>query len=165
MQIQLALHLHRLFATLSANNMSNSEYIISLDGLKNRKKFFSSLLVFFAPFDVVLCTWGKLPKAVYDQINSFRVPCSWIRRLFFQQAEWYLTPESVDTMVEILCDDHVLGMFTWGLYKGDSSLGLCKDWDDMNVNGSDIINDTDLFKWIENLKEKRIIESCEIIYD
>ena len=63
------------------------------------------------------------------------------------------------------CDHHVIDKFTWGLRKGNIPLGLCRAWDEMNVNGSYLIEESVLLGWVEELKSKEIIESFEIISD
>lgn len=52
-----------------------------------------------------------------------------------------------------------------GLVKSNILLGLCQSWDDINIDGSDLINEEELFMWLEHLKDVRLIRSYEIITD
>jgi hypothetical protein len=145
--------------------MAESDYIIGIDGVRDVKGFFESLLSFYARLDVTLTTWGKLPQEVHRNLSVFKTHTSWIRRLAFKQIDWKLNKESVNSIMESLCTDSVLKNFTWGISKGNTPLGLCRSWKDMNINGSDLIEDMTLFKWAEELKSNGIIYSFEKIID
>jgi hypothetical protein len=145
--------------------MAESGYIIGIDDVNDIKEFFKSLLSFFAPIDVTLTTWGKLPQDVHRNLSVFKAHTSWMRRLFLNQIDWHLNKESVNPIIESLCIDSVLETFTWGIIKGNTPLGLCRTWDDMNINGSDLIEDATLFQWVEKLKSNGTIESYEKIID
>ena len=145
--------------------MSFSDYIIGIDKVNDAKSFLKALLIFYARFDVIFTTWGNLPSKVLNHLSVFKAQTSLIRRIFFREVNWYLNNETVGSFIGALCDDHVINKFTWGLRKGNTPLGLCRAWDDMDVNGSDFIKKGVLYKWLEELKSKEIIESYEIITD
>ena len=145
--------------------MTDSDYIIGIDDVNDIKGFFESLLFFYAPLDLILTTWGKLPQEVHSSLSAFKAHTSWMRRLFFKQIDWHLNKESVNSIIKSLCTDSVLEKFTWGIIKGDTPLGLSRTWDDMNVNGSDLIEDATLFQWVEELKSNGIIDSYNKIID
>ena len=145
--------------------MTVTDYIISISGIENRGSFFASLLAFYAPVNVVLMTWGKLPDDVKKELMPFRAPCSWFRRRFFREYSWYLNQNSIRVLTDNLCKDEVLEGLTWGLLKEGTSLGLSRGWDDMNLDSSGYVSDTKLLDWIESLSREKIIESYEKIMD
>ena len=110
-----------------------------LKGVNDKKEFFAELLVFFAPYNVILSVWGKLTPKVLKQLALFKAPCSWIRRLFFSETEWNLTPQSLSVLKQCLCNDEFLGNLTGGIRKDGTPLGLCRSWDDMDLNGSELM--------------------------
>lgn len=143
--------------------MANIDYIVSIDGINDRISFFDSLLSFYAPLDVILTTWGKLPAEAKVCLSSFELPCSWLRRLVARETSWHLNKQSKGLIAECFCKDHILEAVTWGIRKGDTPLWLCRNWNDMNADGSNLIDDDTLFGWLENLKVKGIIDSYEKI--
>ena len=143
--------------------MTSSDYIVRIDEVNDNKAFFESLLSFFAPIDVILTTWGKLPPEVLNCLSSFKARTSLLRRYFFYEINWHLNNQTVNSFIESLCTDLVLDKFTWGLRKGHIPLGLCRAWDDMDLNSSDFVEEAALFKWVEELKSKGIIISYEKI--
>lgn len=145
--------------------MSLSEYIIGINEVNDTSSFLESLLLFYARFDVIFTTWGKLPDNVLNHLSFSRTRISLIGRIFFHEINWHLNDETVNSLIGAFCDHHVIDKFTWGLRKGNIPLGLCRAWDDMNVNGSDLIEEFVLLGWVEELKSKEIIESYEIISD
>ena len=145
--------------------MNENDYIVMLKGVNDKKEFFAELLVFFAPYNVILSVWGKLTPKVLKQLALFKAPCSWIRRLFFSETEWNLTPQSLSVLKQCLCNDEFLGNLTWGIRKDGTPLGLCRSWDDMDLNGSELIDETTLFRWIDDIKNKGLLKSYEKITD
>ena len=73
--------------------------------------------------------------------------------------------EAVPVISDCLCDYEILHKITWGIRKGNTPLALARDWGDMNIDGSELIQDEVLFSWINELKAKGIIESFERIDD
>jgi hypothetical protein len=145
--------------------MNHSDYIVSIDGVLDKKVFFSSLLNFFAPFDVILTIWGKVSKPVLKILSNHNVAGFGLRRLLFHELNLKLNNQSLPVISDSLCDDKVLDKITWGIRKGSIPLAHALDWDDMNINGSELIQDEALFSWINELKAKGIIESFEKIDD
>lgn len=145
--------------------MTDSDYIIGIDEVNDVKAFFKSLLFFYASLDVILTTYGKFPHEVHTSLSDFKAHTSWVRRLFFNQVDWHLNSDSVNSITESLCADSVIEKFTWGITKNGTPLGLCRAWDDMNVYGSGLIEDTALFLWFEGLKSNEILDSYEKIID
>ncbi len=145
--------------------MSESDYIIGIDEVNDIKVFFISLLSFYAPLNIILTIWGKLPQEVHRSLSDFKARTSLIRRLFFNQIDLYLNTDSKNSIIESLCADSVLEKFTWGIIKGDTPLGHSHAWDDMLVIGSDLMEDAALFQWVEELKSNGIIDSYERIID
>lgn len=144
--------------------MGKSDYLIEINGIHDRRAFFSSVLSFFGTMEVILTTWGKLPSTVHERLSPFRAPCLWLRRLFFHEANWKLNQSSLHVLLESLCADELLNQFTWGIYKGDTSLVLCGHWENqIIINASELIEDTILFDWLGYLKAKGVIESYEKI--
>ncbi len=143
--------------------MNNSDYIISIDGICDKEMFFLSLLNFFAPFDVILTTWGKLPKTTLQQLSKHRVDRFGLRRFLFREFNLKLNNKSLNSISECLCDDDILNQIKWGIRKGGIPLALFRDWDDMYIDGSELIQDEILFSWMDDLKAKGIIESFEKI--
>jgi hypothetical protein len=141
--------------------MKNNEYIMSIEGVTDRKKFFAELLAFYAPQDGVLTIWGKLPKYIQERLAQIKAPCSWIRCWLFQQSEWHLNSHSLNLLSQELCDDELLENLTWGLIKSDIPLGLCRNWDDMNLDGSKLIEEAELCTWLDQLKSKGLLQSYE----
>lgn len=152
-----------IFAAKRKLKIKSSDYIIGIDEVNDIKTFFELLLTFYAPIEVILTTWGKLPSEVLNRLSPFKARSSWLRRYFSHENHWHLNVETVNSLIGIFCQDDVINKFTWGLIKGKTPLGLCRAWDDLNVNGSELIEKAVLFKWVEGLKSKKIIESCEII--
>lgn len=145
--------------------MTESKYILGLDGVAEHKIFFSEVLAFFAPYDVVLTIWGKLPSEVQKDLAAFCAPCTWIRRHIFHQSDWHLTLQSLHALTQNLCNDDFLGNLTWGLIKSDIPLGLCRSWDDITFDGSELIEEATLFAWLDHLKSKGLLRSYEKITD
>jgi hypothetical protein len=145
--------------------MADSDYIIGIEEVNDIKAFFKSLLSFYAPLDVNLTIWGKLPKEVHRSLSAFKARTSLIRRLFFNQTDLYLNTESEKSINGSLNTDSVLEKFTWGIIKGDTPLGHSHAWNDMLVSGSDFIEEAALFQWLEELKSNGIIDSYEKIID
>ena len=73
--------------------------------------------------------------------------------------------EAVPVISDFLCDDEILDKITWGIRKGNIPLALARDWGDMNIDGSELIQDEVLLSWINKLKAKGIIGSFERIDD
>ena len=145
--------------------MNGNDYIVSVDGVRDYKGFFGELLSFYAKQDVILTVWGKLPKFIYESLDNFKSPCSWIRRWLFKQSDYHLNGSSLNLLAQQLCDDDLLRNLTWGLVKSDIPLGLCRSWDDMNFDGSDLIEAEKLFAWLDHLKSEGLIQSYEKITD
>ena len=145
--------------------MDDSDYIIGIDEVNDTKAFFKSLLTFYAPIDVILTTWGKLPSEVLNRLYPYRARSPWLRRIIFHENDWHLNADTLNSLIGVFCQDDVINKFTWGLLKGKSPLGLSRAWDDMNVNGSDLIEDAALLQWVEELKTNGIIDSYEKIID
>ena len=78
--------------------MSDAHYIIGINEVKDIKLFLESLLCFYAPLDVIFTTWGKLPPEVHSNLSAYKAHTSWLRRLFFHQADWHLNKESVNSI-------------------------------------------------------------------
>ena len=70
--------------------MTNTDYIVGIDEVNDIKAFFESLLSFYAPMDVILTTWGKLPPEVLNCLSSFKTRTSLLRRYFFHEVNWHL---------------------------------------------------------------------------
>ena len=145
--------------------MTETDYIISLTGVAARKPFLAELLAFYSPHEVVLTTWGKIPSEVEERLVSFRAPCSWGRRHTFHQSEWHLNPQSLPVLTQELCSASLLADLTWGLIKNHTPLGLCRSWGDMNLDGSDIVEEEALFKSLDDLKSKGLLQSYEKVTD
>lgn len=145
--------------------MKNNDYIVGIKGVTSYKEFFSEFLEFYAPLEAVLMLWGKLPKDIQTSLFQFKASCSWMRRQFFHQSEWHLTNKSLPILKDNLCDENLLQNVSWGLIKSDIPLGLCRSWDDMNLDGSELIEETKLFKWLDQLKSKGLVQSYEKIMD
>ena len=145
--------------------MTETDYIVSLEDVSDRKAFFTALLAFFAPLQVVLTTWGRLPSEVQESLAPFRAPCSWARRHAFHQSNWHLTPQSLAALTGNLCDNDLLKNLTWGLIKCDTPFGRSLGWDDMILCGSDLIDDATLFGWLDDLRANGVLKSYEKIED
>jgi hypothetical protein len=145
--------------------MEQNDYIVSIEGVINRKAFFAELLSFYAKQDVILTIWGKLPSHILKSLDQFKSPSSRIRGLFFKESNWFLNSHSLNNLTQHLCEDSLLENLTWGLIKADIPLGLCRSWDDMNLDGSDLIDETKLFLWLDHLRVKELIQSYEKIRD
>jgi len=143
--------------------MNNSYYIVSINGVRDKKVFLSSLLKFFAPFDVILTIWGKVPKTVLKRLSNQKITGFGLRRLLFHELNLKLNDQSLPVISDSLYDDEILDKITWGIRKGSIPLAHAWDWDDMNIDGSELIQDKVLFSWINELKAKGIIESFERI--
>jgi hypothetical protein len=143
--------------------MTVTDHIVSISGVEDRGSFFEALLAFYAPVNVVLTTWGKLPDDAIKALLPFRAPCPWFRRRFFREYSWYLNQNSIQVLTDNLCKDEVLESLTWGLLKEGTSLGLARGWDDMNLDSSEYVSDTELLDWIESLSREKVIESYETI--
>ena len=128
------------------NEMLTSASISGIDGVSDPKAFIASLLSLYAPVDATLTTWDKLPSGVQEILLAFRDPSSWLGLLFFHEGNWYRSNDRVGSLIDSLCANHMIDTFRWVLRKGNPSLGLCRRWDDMNVDGSDLIDDAALFK-------------------
>jgi len=89
---------------------------------------------------------STLCSGVQEPLVRFRDPSSWLGLLFFHEGNWYLSNDRVGSLIDSLCANHMIDKFRWVLRKGNTSLGLCRSWDGMNVNGSDLIDDAALFK-------------------
>jgi len=147
------------------HEMTETDYTISLAGVTDRKAFFAELLEFYSPHEVVLTTWGKLPPEVTERLAAFRAHTSWVRRRAFRQSDWILSPQSLLDLTASLCDDDVLVSITWGLIKGETPLGLCRSWDDMNLDQSEWIDEETLCRWLDELKSRGLLQSYEKIKD
>jgi hypothetical protein len=143
--------------------MKDNDYIVSLEGVTDREEFFSELLTFYAPIEGVLTIWGRLPKDIQNCLDLFKAPCFWMRRVFFNQSEWHLTTQTLNVLEENFCDENLLRNLNWGLVKSEIPLGLCRNWDDINLYGSDLIEETKLFTWLDQLKSKGLVQSYEKI--
>ncbi len=143
--------------------MKKNDYIISIDGVTDRRFFITSLFSFYSAFDVELTIWGKLPHSIHELISPFRLSTSVVQLLFRSGSRWRLNHTSVDALTTALCNNDILKNITWGLIKDNIPLGLCREWDDMNVVGSSYIQEETLIGWLNQLKEKGIIESYEKI--
>ncbi len=120
---------------------------------------------FYAPFEVILSVWGKVPKANLRKLSKFKISGSKIRHIVFGEFNLKLDKQSLSVISENLCCDSILSQITWGLYKDDMSLALLKDWDDLRVDSSKLINDDKLMSFINGLKSKEFIGFYEIIKD
>jgi len=145
--------------------MTETDYFVSLDGVTDRKAFLAEFLAFFAPHEVTLTTWGDIPSEVAERLAAFRTHTSWVRRHAFHQSDWMLSSQSVAALTASLCDESILSGLTWGLVKGETPLGLCRSWDDMNLDGSDLIDEEVLFQWLDGLRTKGLLQSYEKIED
>ncbi len=145
--------------------MADSDYIIGIDEINDIMAFFKSLLTFYAPIDVILTTWGKFPSEVLNRLSPYKARSSWLRRIIFNENDWHLNDDTLNSLIGVLCQDDVINKFTWGIIKGKTSLGFCRTWEDMNVHGSYLIEDATLFQWVEELKSNGIIASYEKIID
>ena len=145
--------------------MTGSDRIVGIDGVPDPKAFFTSLLHFYAPVDVILTTWGRLPPWVQERLSSFRISSFFLRRICFHETDWQLNGDSIASLVNCLCDPHFIETFTWGLRKGNTSLGLCHSWDDIYLYSSEFVDDIALVNWIDDLKSKEIVKSYEKIID
>ena len=139
--------------------------MISIDEVKDKKMFFTSLMKFYAPYKVILTVWGKTPKANLKKLSKFKVPGSKIRNIVFGELNLKLDKQSLSVISENLCCDSILSQITWGLHKDDMPLALLKDWDDLCVDSSKLINDDKLMSFINELKSEGIIGFYEIIKD
>jgi hypothetical protein len=145
--------------------MNRSDCIISINGIHDKKMFFSSLLNFFAPLDVILSLWGKVPKTVLKRLSIHKVTDFGLRRFLFHELNLKLNNQSLSVISDCLCDDEILDTITWGIHTGNIPLAHAWDWDDMNIDGSGLIQDEVLLSWINKLKANGIIESFERIDD
>ena len=145
--------------------MNNSNYIISIDEVKDKKMLFSYLMKFYAPFEVILSVWGKVPKANLRKLSKFKISGSKIRHIVFGEFNLKLDKQSLSVISENLCCDSILSQITWGLHKDDMPLALLKDWADLSVDSSKLIKDDKLMSYINGLKSEGIIGFYEIIKD
>ena len=145
--------------------MNDSNYIISIDEVKDKKMLFSYLMKFYASFEVILSIWGKVPKANLRKLSKIKIFGSKIRNIVFGELNLKLDKQSLSVISENLCHDSILSQITWGLHKDDMPLALLKDWDDLCVDSSKLINDDKLMSFINGLKSKEIIGFYEIIKD
>jgi len=76
-----------------------------------------------------------------------------------------LSSQSVAALTASLCDESILSGLTWGLVKGETPFGLCRSWDDMNLDGSDLIDEEVLFQWLDGLRTKGLLQSYEKVTD
>ena len=145
--------------------MTQNDFIVSIKGVINRKGFFAELLSFYAEQDVTLTIWGKLPNSICENLDLFKAPCCCIRRWLFKQSDYHLNVESLGSLAHQLCNDDLLENLTWGLVKANIPLGLCRSWDDMNLDSSELIKEERLFSWLDHLKDEGLIQSYEKIAD
>ncbi len=143
--------------------MNNSAYIVSIEGVRDKKLFFSSLVNFYAPFDVILTIWGKIPKSILHRLSNHKVTGFGLRRLLFRESSFNLNDQSLSDISDCLCGDELPFEISWGIRKGNTSLAHAWDWDDISIDGSELIQDEILFGWIKALKTKGIIESFKKI--
>ena len=127
--------------------------------------FFTSLMKFYAPYEVILTVWGKIPKANLKKLSKFKTSGSKIRRILFGELNLKLDKQSLSVISENLCRDSILSQITWGLHKDDMPLALLKDWADLSVDSSKLIKDDKLMSYINGLKSEGIIGFYEIIKD
>ena len=120
---------------------------------------------FYAPFDVVLSVWGKLPKPIFQNLVDFKITGSKFRKYLFGEINIKLNHLGVDTVLDNLCRKKILCQITWGLIKDDIPLALMRAWDDLYLDSSSLIDDNLLISFTEGLKSNKIIESYEIIKD
>ena len=147
------------------HEMTQNDFIVSIEGVINRKGFFAELLSFYAKQDVTLTIWGKLPNSICENLDLFKAPCSCIRCWLFKQSDYHLNVESLGSLAHQLCNDDLLENLTWGLVKANIPLGLCRSWDDMNLDSSELIKEERLFSWLDHLKDEGLIQSYEKITD
>jgi hypothetical protein len=148
-----------------AEKMDGKNNIITIDGVKDKEKFFYSLLKLYAPFDVVLSVWGKLSESILRNIGDFIVTSSRIRKVIFGEINISLNNLSIENVLDNLCHESILSKITWGLHKGDISLALMRDWDDLYMESSPLIDARILIGFIEGLKLRKVFESYEIVKD
>lgn len=120
---------------------------------------------FYAPYEVILTVWGKIPKTNLKKLSKFKIFGSKIRNIVFGELNLKLDKQSLSVISENLCCDSILSQITWGLYKDDMPLALLKGWDDLCVDSSKLINDDKLMSFINGLKSKGFIGFYEIIKD
>jgi len=149
----------------TSGKMDNSDYIVSINGIRDKKMFFSSLLNFFAPFDVILTIWGNIPKTVLKRLSIHKVTDFWLWRFLFHELNLKLNNQSLSVISDCLCDDKIIEIITWGIRTRNIPLAHAWDWEDINIDGSELIQDEALFSWINKLKANGIIESFERIDD
>lgn len=143
--------------------MQIDDHIIDISGVRNRAKFFAALLMYYAPIEVILTTWGKIPKDIHKNLKLFKAPSSLFRRHIFRESSWHLNNNSLSLIIENLCIDNILESFTWGILKNSEPLVLARSWIDINLNSSSFISDADIIKWLDNLVSNQIIENYEIV--
>jgi len=88
--------------------MNNSAYIVTIDGIRDKRVFFLSLVNFFAPFDVILTIWGEVPKTVLKRISNHKVTGFGLRSLLFHELNLKLNDQSLHMISDSLCDDEIL---------------------------------------------------------
>ena len=143
--------------------MNKNEYMISIEGLKDRKAFFTEVLSFYSPYNVIITTWGKLHKDIKNCLAPFSDSCNWFRHLIFNENNWHLNKDSIGKIRDCLCSDNVVKLLTWGIHKNDTPLCLYREPDDIFFDGSDLIEEEVFLEWIKDIKSKGIIGSFEII--
>ena len=115
--------------------MNKSDYIVSIEAVHDKKVFFSSLLNFYAPFDVILTIWGRISKSILRRLSNHKVTGFGLRRLLFREFKFKLNDQSLNEISDCLYGDEMLDNISWGIRKGNISLAHAWDWDDISIDG------------------------------
>lgn len=145
--------------------MIGKDYIVSIGEIRDLEEFFKSLLSFYASQNVILTTWGKIPATIKDQLAPLKAPQARSRRLLFRENSFFLNEQSKETLIENLGQEQLLKTLSWGVLKKETPLCLCRAWDDINLDSSDVIDETILFEWLEDQRSSGVIASYEKITD
>lgn len=136
--------------------------MIQITEVRDLEVFFSALLSLFASQRVILTVWGTIPIQTKNLLVPYSVPQGRIRKQLFRESNLYLSKESKESLIQHLGKKELLKTLSFGIRKGTTPLCLCRDWNDITLDRSDIISDSALMEWLDDQKNRGVINFQKI---
>ena len=147
--------------------MSESDFYI--DSVLNLSSYFRKVLALFASCCPVLDVWGKVPKDVSRQLESYRERSGFIgfiRKKLFKEIRYRLNPTNVDRFQRVIGTPEVISQLNWGIGVESESLALCDvSSGHVFLCSSSHVENRQINTFLDELVNLELIDSYEAVND
>ena len=145
--------------------MSESNFFIK--NVLNLSSSFRKVLALFAAYCPVLDVWGKVPKDMSGQLESYQKRSGfvgYIRKKLFEEKRYRLNSTNTDLFQRTIGTPEVISKLNWGLTVEGESLVLCDiSGGRVFLYSSTYMGNTQIKTFLDGLVNLEIIDSYEEI--